>query len=169
MNLLKNRQITHSPWQLSIDDSPSRESGEDTGIENDHRIVPLAEWLAEVEGDLPEDRDPHRATSDSENALCGVLIEPGDEVSGLLAHLEDIPVIAMNAENFADGRIYSLAVELRQQFGYKGELRAIGVIPDNLQILERCGFDAFELNPEFDLEAAVLYFDELLPVYRYNQ
>ena len=46
---------------------------------------------------------------------------------------------------FSDGRGYSLArALLRERYGYRGELRAIGdVLRDQLFIISRCGFDAF--------------------------
>jgi uncharacterized protein (DUF934 family) len=48
---------------------------------------------------------------------------------------------------------------LRTRHGYDGELRARGVIKrDQLFFLARCGFDAFELDPAEDPEAALAAF-----------
>lgn len=58
--------------------------------------------------------------------------------------LEDFSVIAIEFNKFTDGKGYSTARLLREQYGYKGELRAIGDVPrDTFQLL-LFGFDAFE-------------------------
>lgn len=79
---------------------------------------------------------------------------------------------------FTDGRNYSNARLLRDRYGYKGELRAIGdVLRDQLFYLHRCGFDAYALRADKDpyeaLESlkdfSVTYqaaTDEPLPLFR---
>jgi uncharacterized protein (DUF934 family) len=67
-------------------------------------------------------------------------------------------VIAINFPKFGDGRGYSIARLLRERYGYKGELRAIGeVARDHLHAMVQCGFDAFQLregeNPQEALQA----------------
>ena len=60
-------------------------------------------------------------------------------------------MIAVNFPQFTDGRGYSTARLLRERYGWKGELRAIGDIQrDQLYYLSRCGFDAFLLNDGLD-------------------
>jgi len=55
-----------------------------------------------------------------------------------------------------DGRGYSIARLLRERYGWRGELRAIGdVLRDQLFYLTRCGFDAFELRAGQDAQAAL--------------
>ncbi|MDA1076335.1 MAG: DUF934 domain-containing protein [Proteobacteria bacterium] len=55
-------------------------------------------------------------------------------------------VIAIDFPAFTDGRGLSLAVLLRDRYGFKGDLRAIGdVQPDMLHYLVRCGFSSFLL------------------------
>ena len=56
---------------------------------------------------------------------------------------------------------------LRQRHAYRGELRAVGwVLRDQLQYLERCGFNAFELKPGKPLESALEAFGELSVTYQ---
>ena len=51
--------------------------------------------------------------------------------------------------SFGDGRGYSIARLLRERYGYKGELRAIGeVVRDHLFFMARCGFDSFLLRDD---------------------
>jgi len=56
-----------------------------------------------------------------------------------------------------DGRSFSTARILRERYGFKGELRAIGnFIRDQLCYLRRCGVNAFAFaNPDTNLEIAV--------------
>ena len=50
---------------------------------------------------------------------------------------------------FGDGRGFSLAVRLRKDFGFKGEIRAVGpVIPDQALFLLRAGFDTVDVADE---------------------
>ena len=53
-------------------------------------------------------------------------------------------MIAIDFPKFTDGRGYSIARLLRERYGYRGELRAIGDIQrDQLYYLRQVGFDAF--------------------------
>ena len=56
------------------------------------------------------------------------------------------PAIGIVFPAFTDGRGLSLAVLLRDRFGYQGEIRALGDINvDLLHYLKRCGFDCAEI------------------------
>ena len=89
-----------------------------------------------------------------------VQLEPGDGVTPLLDDLEDIDLVAVNFPAFTDGRGFSYGRELRER-GFKGELRAVGAfIRDQLNYLQRCGFNAFQFANESQLEAAL---DSLTP------
>ena len=53
--------------------------------------------------------------------------------------------------SFKDGRAYSQARVLREQYGFRGELRATGnVLRDQFLFLLRAGFDAFEVVKDAD-------------------
>lgn len=85
---------------------------------------------------------------------AGVAISPSKEALEHLYEATDRPLIALDFPKFADGRAFSLAQLLRQRFGYKGELRAIGeVLLDELALMLRCGFDSFEIVSEPTLHA----------------
>jgi uncharacterized protein (DUF934 family) len=62
---------------------------------------------------------------------------------------EDLPhfaVVALEFPKFRDGRAYSYARLLRERYGFKGELRAVGeVLLEQLFFMLRTGFDAFEI------------------------
>ena len=55
-------------------------------------------------------------------------------------------MIKIGFPKFTDGRGYSMGWLLRTRYGYKGEMRATGdVLYDEMQLMVRCGFDAFEI------------------------
>lgn len=70
------------------------------------------------------------------------------------------PVIGAHFPIFRDGRSFSTAALLRERFEWTGEVRAIGdVLIDQLLQGARCGFDAFELRPDQNLDVALKQFD----------
>lgn len=80
---------------------------------------------------------------------------PNDrDVSALAPFLPQLSLIALNLPKFRDGRAFSQARLLRERYGFKGELRATGnVLRDQLLMLSRSGFDAFEVQKEADAAA----------------
>ena len=107
-----------------------------------HSILSLAQWEAE------------RTWLLGTQAPIGVRIEPGASVAAVIADLDRFSVIALAFPKFADGRAFSNAVILREQRGFRGELRAVGdVLFDQLQMMARCGFDAFEISDAATLRA----------------
>ena len=77
-----------------------------------------------------------------------LVLEPTDDLALLAAAVGLARVIAVNFPKFSDGRSYSTARLLRERYGYKEELRAVGeVARDHLYAMAQCGFDAFELRP----------------------
>lgn len=106
-------------------------------------IVPQALWNAE--------RDTLAARGE-----VGVLLASADDPSALDGDLEALPVIAIDFPTFADGRGYSTARLLREQYGYLGELRAVGdVLRDQLYLMAECGFDAFVVRADRDAADAL--------------
>ena len=151
MRIIKSRKIASTPWQVEPYDQ-AREMSETS-------ILPLEQWLL-----MRDDRPCRRSGS-----CPGVLLQPDDCVQELAGEIDRLPVIAINAAGFADGRVYTLALALREEYQYRGELRALGATLDNLAMLERCGFDAFELKDGTSVEDALHYFSEIGPVYGFWQ
>jgi uncharacterized protein (DUF934 family) len=104
---------------------------------HDQDILTLERWL--VEKDFTQ----------------AVQLEPGEAPLPLFEHLGSIPLIAINFPAFMDGRGFSYARELRER-GFGGELRATGAfIRDQMAYMARCGFDAFQMDDETQLEEAL--------------
>lgn len=76
----------------------------------------------------------------------GVKVQPGDVLDAATDDIDRLSVIALVFPKFTDGRAYSTARQLREGLGYRGEIRATGdVLLDQLPLMLRCGFDAFEI------------------------
>ena len=88
-----------------------------------------------------------RETLKARSAPVGVAVEAGADAQAHLADLAGRPLVALAFAKFADGRAFSYARMLRDRFGFKGELRAIGdVLIDEIPLMLRCGFDSFEVT-----------------------
>jgi uncharacterized protein (DUF934 family) len=100
------------------------------------------------------------------HAAIGVRV-PSDKLPSDIPELQRLALIAIEFPRFTDGRGYSVARMLRQRHDYRGELRAVGwVLRDQLQYLERCGFNSFELEPGKPLESALEAFSEFTVTYQ---
>lgn len=89
-----------------------------------------------------------------------VRIEPTDDPATLADRLANASRVDVHFPKFGDGRGFSLGRLLRERYGYRGELRAVGHLTrDHLLYLERCGFDAFELREGEDASEALAGFN----------
>ena len=67
-----------------------------------------------------------------------------DKYIELIGDLNDLPLIAVNVEKFADGRIFSIGNQLRNKYNFENELRAIGdILRDQIFFLKRSGFNSY--------------------------
>lgn len=98
-------------------------------------FVSLSRWKAE------------RERLAGRNAALGVVIRAGEKVEELAADLDRFAEIAIEFPAFSDGRGYSTARMLREEYGYNGTIRAIGdVLIDQIALMRRCGVDAFVVS-----------------------
>ena len=98
-----------------------------------------------------------------------VVLEPTDDPRTLAERLPGLKLIAVNFPKYGDGRGYSIARLLRERYGYKGELRAIGVVArDHLQLMAQCGFDSFQLREGEDAGEALKGLDDFSEAYQAN-
>ena len=89
------------------------------------------------------------------------------DVVEMVADLPRLELVALEFPKFSDGRALSQARLLRERYGYRGEIRAMGdVLRDQLFFMTRCGFDAFEPRPDRSLEDALAAFDEFSASYQ---
>jgi uncharacterized protein (DUF934 family) len=162
MALLKdNKVVENDPWTLIKDDQPVPAKGD--------VIVGFTRF----------DRDD--VDYEARAGRFGLRIDPEDDLTQVVTHLPKVGLVAINFPKFGDGRGYTKARLLRERYGYKGELRAVGeVLTDQLFYLLRVGFDAFQLADGKDTHAALEAFrtfsvtyqgavDEPRPLYRRAQ
>lgn len=85
-----------------------------------------------------------------------VTLKPADAVEALAPQLPALRAIAIEFPNPSEGRGYTQARLLRERYGFRGELRAVGHVKrDQIGFLVRCGFDAFELSAGESVEGAL--------------
>ena len=137
MPIIKNRLLTENKWRYQFEHT-SREI-------STHDIISHQQWHPNAELKLQ---------------VAGIALFPEDEIDYEDRALQHLKIIAIIFPSFNEGRGYSQASKIRQS-GYKGELRAIGAYRDNLTMLERCGFNAFDLAEGEDVSQALMAFDEL--------
>ena len=96
-----------------------------------------------------------------------LVLGPDDDPALLAGALAQARVIAVNFPKYSDGRGYSIARLLRERYGYRGELRATGVVArDQLHAMAQCGFDTFELREGEDAQAALAAFGDFSEAYQ---
>ena len=135
MPLLKFGQIHQDRW-VYLDDSAS------IPVEQ-----PVIVSLARLEGEDCE-------YLFSCGCSLGVYLAPDDDVLCLKPWLGRLSLISLNFPKFSDGRPYSNARLIRDRLGFRGELRACGdVLIDQYAFMLQCGFDAFEMVDEIDLQS----------------
>lgn len=96
------------------------------------------------------------------NAPLGVLVSPDTKPEDIEPLLGRLALVAVDFPKFRDGRGFSIARAMRERYGYKGEIRAVGhVIPDQYVYLLRTGFTTVEIpegsKPEHWARALSLY------------
>ena len=149
--IIKDRSLVNDHWRLlesAAGPLPELTPAEDV-------IVPFALWRAE--------RDAFRRRA----GRIGVWLKPEDDPALIAEDLPLFGVVAVEFPKLADGRGYSTGRLLRERYGYRGELRAIGdVWRDQLHFLWRCGFNAFVLRPGADLQEALAALHEFSEAYQ---
>lgn len=130
--LIKQNQLSQDSWQVLPADS--------TTIPEGHWLIPLSLW------------QEHAETLATRSEPVGVILEPTDNLDALASSLDNIAVVAINFPIFTDGRAFSFARQLREQLDYQGEVRALGYfLQDQLFYLQRCGFNAFVVDDDWDV------------------
>jgi uncharacterized protein (DUF934 family) len=100
----------------------------------------------------------------------GIWLNTHETLESLITQFDDInqlPIIAIHVERFADGRIFSLGTLLRTRYGYKNELRAFGdVLRDQLFFLKRSGFTSFLIRADRSADDALASLNDFTAPYQ---
>jgi uncharacterized protein (DUF934 family) len=133
MRLVKGGEVIEDRFVRVLDDAPVPEGAP--------VLLPAVRFLADS------------AELAGRNAPVGVLWPNNRRVAELSAHLDRLALVALIFPTFRDGRAYSQARQLRERYGFRGELRATGdILQDEFLFLVRAGFDALEVKKESDAQ-----------------
>ncbi|WP_299587342.1 DUF934 domain-containing protein [uncultured Microbulbifer sp.] len=137
--LILNSEVCPNEWQLL----PQQEEGENieaNALPSGKIILPLRQWQA------------HREALAERSAEVGVWLDSDEGAELIGREAANLPLIAINFPAFADGRGFTAGRMLRERFGFKGELRAVGgFMRDQLTYLQRCGFNAYAFEGDQSL------------------
>lgn len=98
-------------------------------------LVPLAVWQARRAELIRREHD--------HGWPLGVWLAADESAEELERDINDFTVIGVEFDRYSDGLGYASARLLRNNYGYRGELRAMGDISDKIARLKHFGFDAF--------------------------
>ena len=134
MQLVKSGHVVDDTYVRVADDAPIPD-----GVP---AIVSAARFLADAQGIA------------GRAAPTGVQWPNSRKVAELAPYLDRLALVALEFPKFKDGRAYSQARQLRENYGFRGELRATGeILRDQFMFLVRAGFDAFEVKKDADVAA----------------
>ena len=136
MRVIKSDQVVTDLWERIADPALPLPAGD--------LILPFAFWQA------------HRDALAGRAGKIAVCLNGDDDLEAVADFLPLFEMIALEFPNFKDGRSYSHARLLRERFGFRGELRAVGdVLRDQLFFMRRCGIDAFQVREDKDADDAL--------------
>lgn len=125
MQIIKDGGLVEDSWR-HLDDADAMPATGDV-------TVSFSRWLAE------------KAALSARTGRLGVRLNGNDPLETLGPVAGQFPLLVVEFPAVADGRSFSIARLLRDQYGYQGELRAHGhFIRDQMFFLQRVGCNAFE-------------------------
>ncbi|KAF0203183.1 MAG: hypothetical protein FD173_1833 [Gallionellaceae bacterium] len=139
--LIKNNALVADEWiVLRLKEG---EAADSVTVPAGNVIVPLPVWNCQ-----------HEALQGRKE--LGLWLAGFERAEDIPDDVHRFPVIAVDFHKYTDGRGYTLAYRLRNQYGYRGELRAMGdILRDQLFYLKRVGFDTFAVRADTDIRDAL--------------
>ena len=155
MRVIKDREITDYPWSI-VDDTAAVSVAD--GPEG-NLIVSFSRYRAEKERLLCD--------LNAIGAVLGVSISSEVVIEDIADELSHISLVVLNSQLYTDGRCFSQAILLRQQYGFKGDILIIGdMLKDQVRQLERCGVNVFCTRNGQDLDDVLPVFSEITVQYQ---
>ncbi|MGC2165300.1 MAG: DUF934 domain-containing protein [Gallionella sp.] len=135
--LIKNGRIETDGWKtLALAEG---ETPENVRLPVGQVLVPLSVWRAR-RAELIHREYEH-------GWALGVWLSAEESAEAIENDIDDFSAIAVQFDKFSDGKSYATARVLREDYGYKGELRAIGDVPgDRLTYRYEVGFDVVPVS-----------------------
>lgn len=148
-HLIRHGQLVANDARLH----EAEEGGPELPADEPGWLVRLPVWLSA------------QAAAQSRQHPLGIWISPDDDIASLPGagqgriEPQGIRLLAIDFPQYTDGRGYSFAQILRTQYGWQGELRAVGdVMIDTIHYQARCGFDSFLVKAGHDPQLALKAF-----------
>ena len=155
MRVIKDREITDYPWSI-VDDAAAVSVGD--GPEG-NLIVSFNRYRAEKERLL--------SCLNASGAALGVSISSDVVIADIVNELSQLSLVVLNSQLYTDGRCFSQAILLRQQYGFEGDILVIGdMLKDQARQLERCGVNVFCTRDGQDLDEVLPVFSEITVQYQ---
>jgi uncharacterized protein (DUF934 family) len=160
VRVIKDNQIIEDNWTRLESIQP------DEVIPDGDIILPFSYWIQ------------NRDSLTDHNGDIAVCLNGDDRIENIINDIGRFSLIALDFPAFKDGRCYTHARLLRDRYGFKGDLRAVGdVLRDQLFYMKRCGFSSFFIRKDKDIADALKAFNDFtvkyqtaadgaLPVYR---
>jgi uncharacterized protein (DUF934 family) len=150
--IIKDRNVVSDPWQRLEKAADGKLPVE---LPAGDIIVPLPLW------------QERRETLLGRAGRLGVWLDSNEDPAAIAGDLGHFAVVAVNFPKFGDGRGFSTARLLRERYGWKGELRAVGdIFRDQLFFLSSCGFSSFALRDGEDPQEALAGFGVFSEAYQ---
>ncbi len=149
MRVIKENTVVEDSWQ--------RLQATDIGqtLPQGDVIVPFRYW------------QEHQAELEQRPGRLGVCLDGDDNTEDVAEALSKFDLIALDFPAFKDGRGYSHARLLRERYGYRGDIRAVGdVLRDQLFFMRRCGISSFHLREDKDIDDAMNGFSDFSVSYQ---
>jgi len=150
--LIKDGAVSQDTWTFLKD-----ATGSDVlaALRGKNIIIPLSFWQL------------YQEELEAYEGLLGIWLDSDELVDTIKNDISNFPIIALNFPVFSDGRSYSNARQLRQEFGYSGEIRALGdVLRDQLFYMQQCGFNSFALRHDQDVDSCLTAFADFSESYQ---
>ncbi len=150
--LIKDNVLVNDEWTvLRLKDGVAADS---VTVPVGKFIVPLPVWNCQPEALLTRKE-------------LGLWLAGFERAEDIPDEVNRFPVIAVDFHKFTDGRGYTLAYRLRNQLGFRGELRAMGdILRDQLFYLKRVGFNSFAIRADKDAQDALKGFSDFSVTYQ---
>jgi len=144
--LIRNGQVVPDEWKiLRLADG---DTAQDVRLPVGPVIVPLSVWQARRRELIHREYEHGWA--------LGIWLAADENPQAIELDIDDFSVVAIEFDKFSDGNSYLAPRLLRERYGFKSELRAIGDVPqDRLSYLHQMSFDTIETHAGRNIGAAI--------------
>jgi uncharacterized protein (DUF934 family) len=147
LKLVKNGNVVTDVWKTLV--LAAGERPDNVRLPVGPVLVPLSVWQA---------RRAELIRREYEHGWpLGVWLAAEEGAETIANDVDDFTVVAIAFDRFSDGKSYATACDLRERYGFTGELRAIGDVPrDRLGYRRDVGFDAVAVAADGEIATSAV-------------